>query len=83
MGGTDVLPLELGQGHPGLAHILAFPVGIGDLGLTLALEEQELADALVGVDLAGRGVVLLISSVTWPSHSGSSGVTFTIIPQRA
>src|ERR1700677_3810541 len=32
---------------------------------------------------AGRGVVLLISSVTKPSHSGSNGVTFTIIPQRA
>src|SRR5271163_1095174 len=32
---------------------------------------------------AGRGVVLLISSVTKPSHSGSKGVTFTIIPQRA
>src|SRR5216683_199810 len=32
---------------------------------------------------AGSGVVLLISSVTKPSHSGSKGVTFTIIPQRA
>src|SRR6266849_7881235 len=32
---------------------------------------------------AGSGVVLLISSVTKPSHSGSNGVTFTIIPQRA
>src|SRR5580704_18935014 len=32
---------------------------------------------------AGSGVVLLISSVTNPSHSGSNGVTFTIIPQRA
>ena len=32
---------------------------------------------------AGNGVVLENSSVTWPSHSGSSGVTLTMIPQRA
>src|ERR1700754_2085852 len=32
---------------------------------------------------AGSGVVLEISSVTKPSHSGSKGVTLTIIPQRA
>src|ERR1019366_2193091 len=32
---------------------------------------------------AGSGVVLEISSVTKPSHSGSKGVTFTMIPQRA
>src|ERR1700691_4862412 len=32
---------------------------------------------------AGRGGVLLISSVTKPSHSGSNGVTFTMMPQRA
>src|ERR1700724_2684098 len=32
---------------------------------------------------AGSGVVLENSSVTWPSHSGSSGVTLTMIPQRA
>src|SRR5271169_1870597 len=32
---------------------------------------------------AGSGVVLEISSVTNPSHSGSNGVTLTIIPQRA
>src|SRR6266571_1331214 len=32
---------------------------------------------------AGSGVVLLISSVTYPSHSGSNGVTFTMIPHRA
>src|ERR1700722_13463190 len=32
---------------------------------------------------AGSGVVLEISSVTKPSHSGSKGVTFTIMPQRA
>src|SRR6185503_4154318 len=33
--------------------------------------------------LAGSGVVFEISSVTKPSHSGSKGVTFTMIPQRA
>src|SRR5688572_4353614 len=32
---------------------------------------------------AGSGVVFENSSVTWPSHSGSRGVTFTITPQRA
>src|SRR5574338_895028 len=32
---------------------------------------------------AGRGVVLEISSVTKPSHSGSNGVTFVMMPQRA
>src|ERR1700721_309619 len=32
---------------------------------------------------AGSGVVLENSSVTWPSHSGSKGVTLTMIPQRA
>src|ERR1700751_4855462 len=32
---------------------------------------------------AGRGVVLEISRVTKPSHSGSKGVTFTMMPQRA
>src|SRR5271156_1360850 len=32
---------------------------------------------------AGRGVVFEISSVTNPSHSGSNGVTLTMMPQRA
>src|SRR3972149_5558710 len=32
---------------------------------------------------AGSGVVLLISSVTNPSHSGSKGVTLVMMPQRA
>src|SRR5512146_1548324 len=32
---------------------------------------------------AGSGVVFEISSVTWPSHSGSNGVTFVMMPQRA
>src|SRR6185503_9071776 len=32
---------------------------------------------------AGSGVVLLISRVTKPSHSGSKGVTLVMIPQRA
>src|ERR671913_2321693 len=32
---------------------------------------------------AGSGVVLENSRVTCPSHSGSSGVTFTMMPQRA
>src|SRR6478735_7322199 len=32
---------------------------------------------------AGSGVVFENSRVTWPSHSGSSGVTLTMMPQRA
>src|SRR6476646_6490202 len=32
---------------------------------------------------AGRGVVFENSSVTYPSHSGSRGVTLTMMPQRA
>src|SRR5882724_1767567 len=32
---------------------------------------------------AGSGVVFEISKVTKPSHSGSKGVTFTMMPQRA
>src|SRR5579885_3334051 len=32
---------------------------------------------------AGRGVVFEISSVTKPSHSGSNGVTFVMMPHRA
>src|SRR5580698_3475520 len=32
---------------------------------------------------AGSGVVLENSSVTWPSHSGSKGVTLTMIPHLA
>src|ERR1700743_1471004 len=32
---------------------------------------------------AGSGVVFEISRVTKPSHSGSNGVTFTMMPHRA
>src|ERR1700693_594439 len=32
---------------------------------------------------AGSGVVFESSRVTKPSHSGSNGVTFTMMPQRA
>ena len=33
--------------------------------------------------MAGKGVVFENSNVTWPSHSGSKGVTLTIIPHLA
>jgi hypothetical protein len=49
----------------------------------VGLEEQHLRHALVRVDARRQRVVLLNSSVTCPSHSGSSGVTLTMIPQRA
>ena len=35
------------------------------------------------LSIIGNGVVFENSRVTWPSHSGSSGVTLTMIPQRA
>src|SRR3569623_3842508 len=38
---------------------------------------------LLSFFFVGSGVVLENSSVTCPSHSGSSGVTLTMMPQRA
>ena len=35
------------------------------------------------IKITGKGVMFEISKVTWPSHSGSRGVTLTIIPHRA
>jgi hypothetical protein len=74
---------EPGQRDPALAHIFARAVGIADLAGLVAFQEQELAGAFVRIDLGGQGVVLLNSSVTCPSQPGSSGVTFTMMPQRA
>jgi len=48
-----------------------------------AAREDLRDEGLASVIFAGSGVVLLISSVTKPSHSGSNGVTFTMIPHRA
>ena len=57
-------------------------------GTTLTLQAAKITSTTAPYDIvrkmrAGRGVVLENSSVTWPSHSGSSGVTFTMMPQRA
>ena len=43
----------------------------------------DLGTANTLIHVSGKGVVLDISSVTCPSHSGSRGVTFTIIPHLA
>ena len=78
--------LELRQRHAGLPLVLAGLVGVAGLAdvVGIGLEEEHLADAFVGVDL-GRAAAWCceISSVTWPSHSGSNGVTLVMMPQRA
>jgi len=71
------------QSDAALAHIFAGFVGIGGLAGAIAFQKEELADALAGVDFRRQRRVLEISMVTWPSHSGSRGVTFTMMPQRA
>src|SRR6476661_6051773 len=43
--------LELRKRHALLPHIFAGTVGVADLARLVALQEQELARALVGVDL--------------------------------
>ena len=61
--------------------------GIGPSRRT-QLHVPKITDTTASYDLvrkmrAGSGVVLENSRVTWPSHSGSSGVTLTMMPQRA
>src|SRR5690606_29946296 len=51
---NDDRGLQLGEGHPALAHIFAGAVGIAGLAGLVALEEEELAGALIGVDLGGE-----------------------------
>src|SRR5438132_5338968 len=46
---------DLGQGEDLLGLVLALLVRVGGLGLLVALEEEHLGDALVGVDLGGQG----------------------------
>src|SRR3546814_8053143 len=48
---SDVCSSDLGQGDAALAHIFAGAVGIGRLAGFIALQEQELARAFIGVDL--------------------------------
>ena len=49
--GATSLPSGLRQGDAALALVLAAPVLVGDLARLVALEEQQLGHALVGVDL--------------------------------
>src|SRR5919106_46229 len=46
--------LELRQRHALLAHIFAGAVGVAHLARLVALEEQELARAFVGIDLGRK-----------------------------
>src|SRR3954468_23641394 len=43
--------LQLGQRDALLAHIFAGAIGVADLARLVALQEQELAGAFVGIDL--------------------------------
>src|SRR4051812_35640990 len=61
--------LKLGKGHALLAHIFAGTVGVADFARLVALEEQELARAFVGVDLGRerRGVGEFESHMPFPA----------------
>src|SRR5260221_2533151 len=61
-------PLDLRQCDAALALILAGLVAVGDLAGLVALQEQELRRALVGVDLRGqrRGVGEFERNVAFP-----------------
>ena len=63
-------------------------VGIGVTTTVIAVVIGAMAAyAVARLEFPGKrlliGVVLLISMVIFPRHSGSSGVTFTMMPQRA
>jgi hypothetical protein len=63
--------------------VFAFAVGVADFAHFVGLEEQDLAEAFVGVD-AGRerrGVGDLEGDEAFPL--GFEGVTLTMMPQRA
>ena len=62
---------QLGQSHA-LLPIYSGAVGIVTSQGSLP-EEEELAGALIGVDLGRQGRRVRESSVTWPSKPGSSG----------
>src|SRR4051794_21704327 len=69
--GTWVLRcLELRQSHPGLLLVLPLLVGVAGLAdvIVIGLEEQNLADAFVGVDLGreGRRIADLEGHVAFP-----------------
>jgi len=73
----------LRQRHAGLPLVLAAAIAVRGFADLVGLQEQHLRDAFVGVDLRRQGRGVGDSSVTCPSHSGSSGVTLTMMPQRA
>src|SRR3954453_18264461 len=53
-GNEDESRLELGKGDALLPHIFAGAVGVAHFARLVPLQEQELARALVGVDLRGQ-----------------------------
>src|SRR6218665_2157105 len=67
---TASIALQLRQGHPALAHIFAGAVGIAGLAGLVALEEEELAGALIGIDLRRerRGVAELERDMAFPAR---------------
>jgi len=62
---------------------ISFAILVAGLANFVRLKEENLAQTFIGVDLCGQRSGVEISSVTKPSHSGSNGVTFTMMPQRA
>ena len=75
---------QLRQHDALLVLVLALAICVAHFTHFVGLEEQDLAQTFVCIDARGQsGVVFEISSVTKPSHSGSNGVTFTIMPHRA
>src|SRR5690554_4522295 len=51
---ADPCRSELRESHSALAHVLAGAVGIADLAWLVALQEQELAGAFVGIDFGRK-----------------------------
>ena len=92
-------PHQPGLPHDLLHYLVETELGIeaamyGQMLSSEAIHAHPVTGMFVGYDtgnqdsvntetIAGSVVVLLNSSVTWPSHSGSSGVTLTMMPQRA
>ena len=75
--------LQLRQHHPFLRLVRSHAMLVTGLANLVRLDEENSAAAFVGVDLRRQRRVFEISSVTKPAHSGSNGVTFTMIPPRA
>jgi hypothetical protein len=75
--------LQFPQHNPLPRLVFALAVGVAGFAHLVGLEEQNLAESFVGVDARRKRCGVGDFEVTKPSHSGSNGVTFTMMPQRA